>query len=97
MLPAMAVNTKLSYVLRIFAVLNIMMLLVWGSADRQNASHLLVDWLMFSSLGLIALFVVSLFFPADQSRKTGKLTDVLFGLLAIAMVIFLAISFLPVI
>jgi hypothetical protein len=91
----MTVNTILSYVLRVVAVANIIVLLIGASSDRHNASQLVLDWLMLSSLAMVIVFLVSLFFPADKSRKTGKRTDALFALLVVAMLVFMSLSSLP--
>ena len=90
-------NTALSYVIRILVLANVILLFVGGSPSRHNISHPLLSWLTFSSLGLVVLFLISLFFPANKSRKTGKLTDALFTLLAVAMLVFMSLSSLSVI
>jgi len=47
---------------------------------------------MLSSLGVVILFLVSLCFLADKSRKTGKFTDTVFTLLAVAILVLISLS-----
>ncbi len=88
-------NTYLSYLLRLTVTANILLLFARLPSMKQEASRGLYAWLIYSSVGVVFLAAFSIFTKADASRRTGKITDVLFAVVALALLVFLSISSVP--
>ena len=88
-------NTYFSYVLRTIVAANVLLLLGVVSPLRESASGGFYTWLVYSSVGALALALLSFFTKADGSRRTGKVTDALFAVVALALLVFLSISSVP--
>src|SRR5690242_17820728 len=88
-------NTYFSYLLRAVVATNVLVFFGVLSPVRESASHGLYGWLIYSSMGALVLALLSIFTKADTSRRTGKITDALFALVALVLLVFLSISSAP--
>ncbi len=90
------INTYFIYLLRIIVALNFV-LFSCGTLYSPNAQtlHWFYAWLMYSSFAAIILAVLSFCTKVSSERRTGKLSDGLFAVIAILMLIFLSISSMP--